>query len=477
MQVPVIVNASLEVRFKFHIEEFKEKHSDSYLDIKVLTKPIERDKGARIRPRPIDSTIVSLTPGPGQYNPKPIQTKTQTIIFTKGKRDFVNAKEKEEYKTLYENITLHVNRNRKGFTFGLGSDDRYLLKTAEGIPGPGYYNTTQDITKPRTTSFFISFDSTYARPLSISSAMNYDTPKSAISQSNYQRFLQAERFPTRNKYLYKRTLFKSKKSNSYIIARNKASVWLSKREVKLKQIARNMKKLKKKIESVQHTKQLLDEEETKRIKFLSKKNNQRRLIVRPQKLIKNWISLLTIKSFITTLSKRYLIKKSLRENKNRLMSVFVISTLIITKLLKILYKFRMNRAIKIIKSFIAVKKVVWKKKRQVQAKETIADFVLQYSRSASFKVFTMKISQSILRLQHWYKRYLVKNRILLSAMNLQWSCIEHVLITKKYVNTTLKDFIKSIERRDTSNVVPINVRLIFIRNYLKVTTNKMIGTK
>ena len=122
-----------------------------------------------------------------------------------------------------------------------------------------------------------------------------------------------------------------------------------------------------------------------------------------------------------------------------------------------------------------VRKGLCKMQRRFRAKKKMVKFVDSYSTTPLFILFIMRISQRVIMIQKWFRRYLVKKHLSLAIMNMEWTYIEHAILKLKITDKSdaiplEKQIAESIRSSRKSDVVPVPVRLHYIKAQLNVKT-------
>ena len=366
--------------------------------------------------------------------------------FSTEKRVFANDKELGDYKIMYDKAYSHHSRNEmnnKGYSFGKGYNSKQALEeqffykdNADIKLGPGYYNASFNGTLPKSASFYISFENFRIESDKSQTNIPYINPGSTMIESGYQRFLKSERFPNNKTYSYKRILAKHDKSNSNIISRNKNNTTMYEPKAKSELIEYNSQIRNKRILSAQRNKKILDERQTERIIKYNREIERRKLMNKEKKnenkIIQRWIFMFTFINCMKAFIRRFIIKKKAKKHSGKLIVIFKAVSKTIAKFLKILKKFKIRKSLVKIKCFVSIQKSMWRLRRRAKSKLLTSGFIMEYARLYAFKLLIMKIAKGILAIQHWYRRCLVRKYIMLSAMCIQWSSIEYVLIKKNH---------------------------------------------
>jgi len=458
---------------------------DSSLDFKVLTKAPDRDKGPKIGTKINDTETKFYIPGPGTYNPKIVMASTQSTSFGKSKRELISNKQKD-YRISYIDVFPSAGSKKeqtKGFTFSQVHKDRGSFSIPLGnkyIPGPGYYSIRKDITKPKSTSFSICSDTGYAdlsKSLNTTQNIPFINPPSSIENTNSCKFSHAERFASNMKFRYKRILFGRAKTSMPIVKRNMQIVVKENLVQKLQKIATNGAILTAKIQTAQKTKEKLEEEEIIRKIQIKEDAERRRLISKEKsnthKLIKNWLHLGTLGGMLQILSEKYNLKNAVKKRTDKLMRILFVSLWTVGKFIRKFNSKRMSKAKRSLKTIVNTHRNLWEIQRRVRAKRRIAKFIDEYAQIPAFTLFVMQISRQVIIIQKWYRRHLVRKRLLLAIMNYQWSPIEYAIIRGKLTDKTDKKICderinECIYQSKKSDVVPLFVRIHYLKQQLNV---------
>jgi len=452
---------------------FKEKYKDtSCFTIGEIERKISRDKGVSIRSRPVSSNKDSYTLGPGQYNPKPIQSSAPAHSFGRMSREVITP-QTTTGKVSKGYYTPETSKHKRGYNFGPIKSYQYLKINDSGkFPGPGYYNIRHDIIKPKSISFSIIGSTKYPE-VTYSSEAKFIDPVSCINDSGYQKFLKAERFPKKEKFTYTPILFKTRKKDSHIVVKNIKSIAVYNNETKIKQIKQNNELLNMKIQSAQRTKERLMRQAIDKVTNRRKEIDHKILIRKEEanshKIIYNWIILFSINNLIRQFHSKGILRKNLRKRTSRILRCLFFSLLALGKFRKRLYDIRKSKATQTLRRLLSKHSKAWKEKIRRLTEVRVTNFCVKYSTSSYFKLLTMKIAKRIKVLQRCCRRYLARKHLMLAIMNKQWSLVEHAVIKCKSNEEIIKEPLLS-----ESKVVPLKVRLYFLNKHLKALNDPLM---
>ena len=428
------------------------------LDYSIILPKINRSKGAIIAPETMSTEVTNSSLGPGQYNPKYISASIPTPYFgLKLFRPPLKEPKTECYGLFL--IKEKSSKKIKGFTFDQCPVDRNKNVMGMISPGPGYYKVNYEATKANPVSFFISssVDASHAKAFKSKNTFDiqYVNPKSSLCNSDYQRFRKNERFPSKKRYSYSKVLLNLPDSNYPLIMRNKEQAKTKNFQTKLKDIMKNSTILSKRIRSVQETKNKLMKEREEHFAVKVKGRLRRILTYKERTLtsqvLSHWIILKTLTDWLKCCRLEYTIKKVIKHNTKKMVRVLFFSLLAIGKFRKKLYCIRLKRLSDLLKQVIRMKIEFWRKKRKKKYKRILGQFLIKYSHLSKFHLFVMQINKSITLLQRFYKRYLVKRAIMLSAMSIKWEKLE-------LHNTT----------KTKNSVIPISIKMAYLKKEMNV---------
>lgn len=378
------------------------------------------------------------------------------------------------------NLSSLKQKPKKGFTFGYGNSNRTgVLSPLGGVPGPGYYFVKSDATRPKAVCFSIPISSeSCAKRRLLAKSLDMSSAKLESSfggGSGYQRFAQSNRFA--EKKSYSRILDRHKVNNNDIVLRNKDSISLFKHEIKLDRIVTNSRLLNTKIESANRLKGKLEEEEKtkfiQRSQSIAKRLSFRREILQHYTTVYNWIHIATTLGMLKRCANVYLLKREVKVHCEKYWRMFFTLSRVVGRFRKVLAGIRLHKAKVKLRSIVAIKKNFWSLKRRIRSKKHIAKFFDRYSEMQVKCLLIMTVGSAILRVQKWYRRYMVKKRLMLALMNVMWSAIEY-LIAKGMIETREKGrekmpmVRKAILRRKKRDIVPLKVRIHFVKHQLQV---------
>ena len=259
-----------------------------------------------------------------------------------------------------------------------------------------------------------------------------------------------------------------------MISKNKRNISEHRYERKLQKIEMNCKKLKERTLSVQMAKEELFKATMAKKLHDINSSNWKRIIRKEEahsyRIIRNWILSNTTWSIIYQLYEKYSLRKKIRNKTNKyLRRVFFIMKAI-GKLLIKLNNFRVYKSTRTLQILLLRCRDKWCSKIRHNLKARAANFLDKYSQSTNLSLLIMHVANRILIIQHWFRRYLTKKRLMLAIMNIQWAAIEYLMIEDKLVNRiNLKKIIRiTMRKRYDSEIVPIKVRLYYIQQELDV---------
>ncbi len=433
-------------------------------------------------------------PGPGQYDPKPVTPSSPGVSFGKGKRDLIGLTHTRDYRTSYLDIFSSANarkKNNKGFTFANQSlDVSTMMNAARAIPGPGHYRPNEGAVKPRPTSISISTENPLAGIGSSqgSGDVQFIDPPSSLACTGYQKFAQAGRFPSQSSVSssrYRRIIFGNTSAGVQpIIKRNMALAGRARKESRLKRIAKYRTVLESRIVAAQKAKERIiappiatpvgiEQEEISSQVCKQQEATRRRLVSKEKsstwKLMQSWLAVGTLGGMLEGLVDKYNLKKAVKKRTDKLMRILFVCLWSVGRFVLRGRKMREQKILRCMHAIVTSCRGMWRMRRRIRMKRRMVKFVDNASATPQFVVFVMVVVCRIRLIQKWFRRYLVKRRLLLAIMNRQWSAIEYAVLKLKKDPRSLTEKINyCIETRQKGDVVPIHVRTFFIRQYLSV---------
>ncbi len=192
------------------------------------------------------------------------------------------------------------------------------------------------------------------------------------------------------------------------------------------------------------------------------------------KLVHSWTAMTTLGGWLQILSGKYSRRRAVKKRVDRFMRILFVGLWTVGKFRRMLTGVRLERIRRGMRKVIASHHRYWKAQRTLRSKRNVARFVDEVSITPVFVMLVMFVVQRIRLVQKWYRRYLVKKRLMLSIMNRQWSATEYVVFKLKNdprpVNERIEYCIKTNKR---SEAVPVNVRIRYITQHLNVTISSL----
>jgi len=398
------------------------------------------------------------------------------VVFGRTKRSLFDEGDTNPF--LYNTVDAFI-RKKKSIGFSFPQSIRYSLVNQRDIrnPGPGYYTIRPEITRPSPTTFSISLSLNSSHSNVFKSPeqfdIQYSDPKSSLTHSNYQKFLKSDRFERKGRFTYNRIILRP--SNVSAIKRNKLNVNLNKQEVRLKIIVNKSVKLRNKIKLSQDKKEQLINERIVQIKLNNEESDRRYLInkerINSYKLSRAWIMNATLNYWLELLASKYNLRITKRMRTDQLLRALFVTLLSIGRFRRKAKQLRLKRLLRLMTRFISFKMPIWRKEKANKMKEIVLNFLNNYSSVQSICYVMLGVVKRLKILQRWYRRYIVKKQIMLAAMNILWSYIEYTITVKKMLSKCKQNqwnycIQETIIENNKSEVVPINVRIFYIKKHL-----------
>ena len=401
----------------------------------MIVPIMQPNRGLPLRFRSVETTMKSKIPGPGHYNPKPIQLNTLGPTFGIVGRE---NKSKEVYNdNSFNRSAILIKQNESGFSFTHSPRDS-IVKTNN--PGPGSYEFHLSSILPSPTLFSISssINSSHVHFLTQkhpTCGVPFTNPKSSIANSGLQRFLKSDRFREPGRSQYKRKIFKVETTNKSMIEKNISSLDINKHDKKIQSIKNRNKRLNSLIKIANKKKQKIIDNWIFKVKLEYEEQNRKLLINKEKaknyKIISSWLMQITINDWIKEIVRKYQLKRKVKKRTDKMMRILFITLQVVGKFCRKFYFLRRKKLMRAMTNFVSIKISYWKMKRRIRMKKIISKFFTEYSMTSQFHLFIMKIGRCLILVQRWYRRYLVKKRLMLAIMIIEWSHIEYAIVIKK----------------------------------------------
>lgn len=192
----------------------------------------------------------------------------------------------------------------------------------------------------------------------------------------------------------------------------------------------------------------------------------------------SWIILSTLGNWLKNMNERYKRFKLVAKKTRALFIIWFMGFWAIGKMIKLLKKIRLKKKITVINKIASKRIWLWKKHIQTKSKKNISKFLQKVWDSPVLLIFVKLLDHRVRMIQKWFRRSYLKQKIMSTSMNLQWSAVEYALVkTKRHNLSIMNDVINNfIKAGDTSNIVPLPVRMYYMRSYLEVTIpNNMLN--
>lgn len=142
--------------------------------------------------------------------------------------------------------------------------------------------------------------------------------------------------------------------------------------------------------------------------------------------------------------------------------------------LRVSRKMRVQKLNRILTKFSKAYVGLWRLRRRIRYKKSIALFVKKNEEIPLLLLFNMNVVYKIRLIQKWFRRYLVKRTVLLALLNCEWSSIEYAIlrVTSVEEGNESPRFRRTVDKcvaeGKHSDIVPIEIRLFYIKNHLEV---------
>ncbi len=192
------------------------------------------------------------------------------------------------------------------------------------------------------------------------------------------------------------------------------------------------------------------------------------------RVLHDWLLLLTARSWSQVVAERFALRKEVRKRTNRLMRLLFVCLWSVGKFVRHSRIRRHEKMMRFMKRIVCAKKGLWKLRRRIRMKHFVARFVGTYETVPTLLIFMKFVVSRIVLVQKWYRRYHVKRLLMLSLMNIQWSAIEFVVLRSRLgkdgsdTTMTAQEINASIREGRVSSAVPVPVRLRLLKDQLNV---------
>jgi len=466
----------------------------SSMDYAILLKPgLGSGHGGIMFGRPKEKTKLEYTgPGPGYYQPKYVTlSNTSGVVFGTEERKigskFIQTDERNflsefSLKSSYEKGSSSIKNSNKP-TFGITRRDNFQ-RIISHTPGPGYYAYKEDPIRPAASTYTISLADVYrkSRTKDEENSLDITEPKSSLQiNTNFQRFSNISRFVDKSgkrRFIYNRILFNSKRERKSfeIIQKNISLLPKETKEAKIKRILEKNAELREKIAATQQNKEKLEENTIKEIVNEQQILERKRLITKERgsknRIKSNWLELITSLEFMKVLANKYNRKRRVCKRTAYFMRVLFVILWAVGKLIKLRRKVCDKRAKRILTRIAHRKKLKWTLNLRIRSKQRIVKFTSKYEENPQLLLFVKFVVMKITKIQKWFRRIYTQKRMIFAIMNYQWSIIEYAVLKargmKKSEKLKILGNIKILlKQRKTSEIVPLPVRMFYIKKALR----------
>ncbi len=422
------------------------------------------------------------SPGPGQYDPKDA-AHSQSTVFGTERRNTLGAAEKADSPTFHVDVFVPMLDTTKlrGPSFGNCRKSLDEALPHSSTPGPGYYNKNlaEKAVRPNPTSYTISM-AEILKGNTTGSEVPFIDPRSSIASSTrYQRFSQLSRFceerPQKRHFDYRRLIFPVKSHNGTIVHRNAKEVQSETRESRVQRILSNKMKLRVRMEMVRRTEQRITDESVEKITLDHEEAERKRIRGRERanvgRLRCDWTMLGAAAAWMTCLAGKYNTRREVRKRTTKFMKLIFVTFWAIGKMIRKIRGFGMRKATRILGTVARANLRFWRTRRKLRALKSVAKFVGKYEENPTLLLFLKFVIFKIRKVQLWFRRIYARKMVMIAIMNAQWSAVEAAVIKvregERKEGAISEAVDEAIREGRTSSVVPVPVRLFYIRRWLK----------
>ncbi len=465
---------------------------DSCLDLSPVLRVPDRDHGARLLPRIKDSPAPALpSPGPGDYFP-PFIAKEPT---GKNRSGSSFGRESRDMELRRSDACVDIaqfgrydpasqSRDRPGYSFSLVRRVTERAEAAEFSPGPGYYASKDSLTREKPAGFSISSaaDIRSGGGLPLLSASLDPTADSAMQRAvdnNFQRFGPLPRDSLG-------IVHGGGAVSQSIVERNKQSICKLSRARVLHLIQLRRKRQDYQIRSAQAAKESIVsgyaiivhigiEEDEARLAEERMQEHVRKIVISKDrsnvwKFSQAWIAIGTLQGWMSVIMAKYKNRCLTRKKTNRYLRIIFRCFLALGRICRRAHKIRTNKLLRSMRRIAYGKMCVWRMTRKSKTRERLTNFLKMHFACPMLLLLVKSTAKSVVLIQRWHRRYMAKRTLALSIMNIEWSVIERIMLTRSSTQTQQQMLAKQIFISDPgSDVVPMPVRLQYLNAILNVT--------
>jgi len=182
-----------------------------------------------------------------------------------------------------------------------------------------------------------------------------------------------------------------------------------------------------------------------------------------------WVFIRHFTLWLEIISSKYALRKKLQKQTTKYLRIIYVTFWALGKFISHNKIRRAKQLMKYMKTIVKARKDLWRFKRWTKAKNNIRKFVVKYEGNPQFLLFVKFVVDRLTKIQKLYRRYYIKKTIMLSLMNIQWSAIEFAILNiRKGTDLQESDINNAIKEGRMSNAVPVNIRILYIKDFLKV---------